>query len=300
MSAVQITGIYIFLYSRSMDKEYRSLKNPEEPFFAGVLDAETLGEILQNPQSDLSKMVAQCSALEIRYDLLLAAGYPKESLGGIAGRIRSAFPDALLIGTFRLERDGGKFPDARAMERAEYICDILTSDVFPDYLDIETEEFVRLEGRIFEIWNDERVCEKRKGFWTMRNGHRFYQRDFPVFDNLPKKVLISHHDFQKVPTLDELESLRKCAIGAECAGLKIACMSHSPGDFDRIYPWISSACDFELFSCFAMGKSGEESRVKSLLFGANLTYCSLGASVAPGQIPVEDARNAYRKLVPNG
>lgn len=276
------------------------LKNSKEPFFAGVLSAETLSEILQNPQGELSKAARQCSALEIRYDLLLAAGFFKESLRDVAGKVRDAFPDALLIGTFRLERDGGKFPDSRAMERAEYICDILTADVFPDFLDIEAEEFVMLEGRIFEVWNDERVCEKRKGFWTMRNGHRFYQRDFPIFDDLPKKVLISHHDFQKVPTLDELECLRKCAIGAECAGLKIASMSRSPGDFDHVYPWISSSCNFDLFSCFAMGKFGEESRTRSLLFGANLTYCSLGASVAPGQIPVGEARETYRDIVSKG
>lgn len=287
-----------------MDKEYRNLKNPDGPFFAGVLDAGTLGEILQNPQGELSKMAEQCSALEIRYDLLLAAGYSRESLRNVAGQIRDAFPDALLIGTFRLERDGGKFPDARAMDRAEYICDILTADVFPDYLDIEAEEYVRLEHRIFELWNGERFCEKRKGFWTIHNGHRFYQRDFPIFGDFPKKVLISHHDFQKVPTLDELDRLRKCATGPECAGLKIACMSRSPGDFDHVYPWINSVGEygyrFELFSCFAMGKSGEESRLKSLSFGANLTYCSLGVSVAPGQIPVEKAREAYRNLVLNG
>ena len=217
-----------------MDKECQSLKSPWEPFFAGVLSAESLDEILQNPQGEFSKAARQCSALEIRYDLLLAAGYSRESLGDIAGRVRSVFPDALLIGTFRLERDGGKFPDSRAMERAEYICEILAADVFPDYLDIEAEEFVRLESRIFEIWNDERFCEKRKGFWTMRNGHRFYRYRF------------------------------------------------------------------ELFSCFAMGKSGEESRIKSLARGANLTYCSIGISVAPGQIPVEKARKDYRKLVLQG
>ncbi len=284
-----------------MKEDGQYLKSFGEPFFAGVLDAETLDEILQDPQGELSRIAEQCSALEIRYDLLLAAGYSRKSLGEVVGRIRGAFPDALLIGTFRLERDGGRFPDARAMDRAEYICEILTAEVFPDYLDIEAEEFVRLEHRIFEIWNDERVCEKRKGFWTMRNGHRFYQRKFPIFDDLPKKVLISHHDFQKVPTLDELDRLRKCATGPECAGLKIAGMSRLPGDFDHVYPWIESVRGdgyrFELFSCFAMGKSGEESRLKSLAFGANLAYCSLGAAVAPGQIPVEKARKAYRKLL---
>lgn len=280
-----------------MDKECQSLKNPYGPFFAGVLDAETLNEILRNPQGELFGIAEQCSALEIRYDLLLAAGYSRESLGEVAGRVRGAFPDALLIGTFRLERDGGKFPDSQAMDRAEFICDILTEDVFPDYLDIEAEEFVELEIRIFELWNGERFCEKRKGFWTMRNGHRFYEREFPIFGDLPKKVLVSHHDFRKVPSLDELEHLRKCAAGSECAGLKIACMSRLPGDFDHVYSWMRSACDFELFSCFAMGKSGEESRVKSLAFGANLTYCSLGAAVAPGQIPVAEARKAYRELL---
>ncbi len=267
-----------------MNEKCQGQKSFDEPFFAGVLDADTLDEILQNPQSELSRTAAQCSALEIRYDLLLSSGYSRESLGGVAGRVRRAFPDVLLIGTFRLERDGGKFPDSRAMDRAEYICEILTADVFPDYLDIEAEEYVKLEGRIFEIWQD--------------------ARKLPIFGDFPKKVLVSHHDFRKVPTWDELERLRKCATGPECAGLKIACMSRSLGDFDNVYPWIKAVREdgyrFELFSCFAMGKSGEESRVKSLAFGANLTYCLLGAAVASGQIPVAEARNAYRKLLSKG
>lgn len=267
-----------------MKEEGQDLKSFGEPFFAGVLDAETLCEILQSPQSELSRIAEQCSALEIRYDLLLAAGYSKESLGEVAGRVRRAFPDALLIGTFRLERDGGKFPDSRAMDRAEYICEILTAEVFPNYLDIEAEEFARLEKRILELWHG--------------------ASKLPIFGDLPKRVLVSHHDFQKVPTLDELNRLRKCATGPECAGLKIACMSRLPGDFDNVYSWIKSVRKdgyrFELFSCFAMGKSGEESRLKSLAFGANLAYCSLGAAVAPGQIPVEKARKAYRKLLSKG
>ncbi len=288
-----------------MDEAYQSLKNSDKPFFAGVLDAGTLGEILQNPQSELSKMAAQCSALEIRYDLLLAAGYSRKSLGNIAGQVRDAFPDTLLIGTFRLERDGGKFPDANAMDRTEYICDILTADIFPDYLDIEAEEFAKLEDKVFDIWNGESFREKKsKELWKTRSGLQVdAAREFPIFDDFPKKVLVSHHDFQKVPTLDELDRLRKYASDSGCAGLKIACMSHMTGDFDYVYPWIKAVCEsnrFELFSCFAMGKSGVESRLKSLQLGANLTYCSLGVSVAPGQIPVEKARKAYRNLVSNG
>ena len=83
-------------------------------------------------------------------------------------------------------------------------------------------------------------------------------------------------------------------------GYKTACMSTAAGDFDEIYPLIEQESkNFELFSLFAMGASGQESRVKSLLFGANITYCSIGKAVAPGQLSVEDALNQYKKLAKN-
>ena len=260
------------------------------PFFAGVLSAETLRDIEENPLGDLSRAAGLCTALEIRYDLLLSAGCPEGSLGSVAERVRSLFPKALLIGTIRLVRDGGTFPDEEALSRAKYFVRILSENVVPDYLDVEAEEFAGFVPQIEELWKSD---ERRK------------DTAVPLLSEFPKKVLVSHHDFQKVPSEEELEKILGVARGPEgrsplCGGLKIACMSTSAGDFDRVYPWIRAVkrnVSPELFSCFAMGKTGEDSRIRSLLSGANLTYCSLGRAVAPGQIPVERAETAYRELL---
>ena len=107
-------------------------------------------------------------------------------------------------------------------------------------------------------------------------------------------------DFLKVPSVSELEAWIEQAKAAGANGYKTACMSTAAGDFDEIYPLIEQESkNFELFSLFAMGASGQESRVKSLLFGANITYCSIGKAVAPGQLSVEDALNQYKKLAKN-
>lgn len=270
--------------------EYRNFEdspNARPPFFAGVLDAETLGEIEWCPHGDLAKAAAECSAIEIRYDLFLSAGFSAESLPKIAARVLNALPNALLVGTVRLKRDGGTFPDADSLSRAEIFRSILRESVRPDYIDIEAEEFVPLESEIRSVWN------------------RDVDGKIPLLDETPGKILVSHHDFQKVPAIGELERLRACAAEWKCDGFKVACMSVSDGDFDAVYPWIKSAADgndwrFGLISCFAMGKTGESSRIRSLEFGANLTYCSLGKAVAPGQIPVREAREAYRKIVLKG
>lgn len=264
-------------------RNFEASPKARPPFFAGVLDAETLGEIEKRPQGDLAKAAAECSAIEIRYDLFLSAGFPAESLGKIAARVLNALPKALLMGTIRLKRDGGTFPDEGSLSRAELFRSILRESVHPDYIDIEAEEFVSLESEIRNVWT--RECGGK----------------IPLLDETSKKILVSHHDFQKVPAIGELDRLRACAAEWKCAGFKVACMSASEGDFDSVYPWIKSVADgswrFALISCFAMGKTGESSRIGSLEFGANLTYCSLGKAVAPGQIPIREAREAYRNRI---
>jgi 3-dehydroquinate dehydratase-1 len=239
--------------------------------FAGIIDPETLSTVEQNPQGELAKSAALCSALEIRYDLFLYNGCPDEDLPGLSLRVRNLFPKALQIGTIRLKRDGGMFPDAHAADRDRYWSAILGAKVRPDVVDIEIEELETLLPKVLSTL-------KKTG----------------------AKFLASHHDFLKVPSVAEFKDWIEQAKKAGANGYKTACMSTVDGDFDKIYPLIEQESkNFELFSLFAMGASGQESRVKSLLLGANLTYCALGKAVAPGQLSVSDALSLYQKLSKN-
>lgn len=234
---------------------------------AGVIDAKTFQEIEENPTGEIAEAAKLCDALEIRYDLLPAG----VKWSHVAENIRGRFPRALLVGTIRLERDGGKFPTEKSLGREALWRDILSAAVKPDFIDIEAEDL------------DELFPKLAKDF--SQSGVRF---------------LVSHHDFQKISSTMELENLIQKAKAVRANGFKTACMSSTWGDFEGLYPFIAqNAPDFELFSLFAMGKTGEESRLKSLAFGANLTYCSLGNAVAPGQIPVKIAKENCKNYCKN-
>lgn len=229
--------------------------------FAGIIDPETL----------LAKSAALCTALEIRYDLFLERGASLEDLTALSKRVRNLYPKAFQIGTIRLKRDGGMFSDAHAQDRDRYLNAILSNVDRPNVVDIEVEELETLLPKVR-----------------------------PILRSTGTKFLVSHHDFLKVPSVSELEAWIEQAKAAGANGYKTACMSTAAGDFDEIYPLIErESKNFELFSLFAMGATGQESRVKSLLFGANITYCSIGKAVAPGQLSVEDALNQYKKLAKN-
>lgn len=229
--------------------------------FAGIIDPETLH----------AESAALCTALEIRYDLFLDRGASLEDLTALSKRVRSLYPKAFQIGTIRLKRDGGMFPDARSQDRARYFNAILSTGDRPNVVDIEVEELGTLLPQVQ-----------------------------PILQSTGTKFLVSHHDFLKVPTVAEFQVWIEQAKAAGANGYKTACMSTAEGDFDCIYPLIEQESkNFELFSLFAMGASGQESRVKSLLFGANITYCSIGKAVAPGQLSVEDALNQYKMLAKN-
>ena len=246
-----------------------SLANSHVPWFAGVLDAASFLEIQQNPQGELFRSVALCSALEIRYDLICEKNGDECAL--VAEKIKRLFPKALLIGTIRLVRDGGGCPTEVSAKRVGFFQRVLSAGVSPDFVDVGAEEL----GVLSAIAGDLR-----------KSGTRFF---------------VSHHDFEKIPSAEELASLVAAARNVGANGFKTACMSSRPQDFDRLYPFIQqNAPGFELFSLFAMGESGEESRIKSLAFGANLTYCSLAASVAPGQIPVRRAIEIFENMAKIG
>lgn len=236
-------------------------------FFAGIVDPETLVAIESQPQGELSHSAGQCSALEIRYDLFLERGMPVGDLAQIASALRAKFPETLLIGTLRLERDGGSLSDALVLERERFMRSILSGKNAPDLLDVEIENLSVLLPKISA-----------------------------ALENAGTRILASHHDFSKVPEVAELEQLVATAKKFGVCGFKAACMAQMAGDFEPVYPLILRESEnFEYFSLFAMGDLGKESRIQSLCWGANLTYCALRKAVAPGQLFVEDALAKYRE-----
>lgn len=227
---------------------------------AGLISPQVLAAAELDPSGPVAAEIRACDCLEIRYDLFDAdAPWP-----GLAARVANLHPGALRLGTIRLRRDGGSFDDSMASMRLPLWGDLLEARVGLHWVDLELE------------------CA----------------RDFEALKALTAargtRVLLSQHHFDGIPPAGELMSFAKECRHLGAPGFKIACMSHCVGDTAGLYEFIrKQSKHFELFSAFAMGATGQASRVFSLACGANLTYGAIGAVLAPGQIQV----GAMRRLL---
>jgi 3-dehydroquinate dehydratase-1 len=113
--------------------------------------------------------------------------------------------------------------------------------------------------------------------------------DFSYVKNLGIKIIRSWHLFDRVPSKQELSEFAEECLALRAEGCKVAAMAHSKNEVQPLYDFAKKYGEkFELFSAFAMGEEGKESRTRSLKEGANLTYASIGKVLAPGQLSVEE------------
>ncbi|SHI54150.1 type I 3-dehydroquinate dehydratase [Fibrobacter sp. UWP2] len=229
-----------------------------ETFLAGLVSPAILKAIEQDSLSPVFLDLQACNALEIRYDFFEQAEW--ESL---SARVRRVAPQAMQIGTIRLKRDGGKFPDAKAVARPELWEKILEADEAPEWLDLERDCLAQFA--------DLKAMAKPRG----------------------TKILVSEHNFIRIPNDMVLKTLVDDLRRVKADGLKIAAMSNSEDDCDRLYKFTKKNNKyFDLFAAFAMGDTGRTSRLWSLKEGANLTYGAIEAAEAPGQIDVMTMKKA--------
>jgi 3-dehydroquinate dehydratase I len=235
----------------------------ETPLIAGVLSAPVLESTEAAPDGEVAGNVRLCDVLEIRYDL-----FPdRDSWPDLARRAKTVHPSAILLGTIRLERDGGALPDSFGGRRMPFWEKIIDADERPDWLDLE----------------------------------RFALADYaslrPRCACAGMKIIVSEHDFKGIPGIEELSASADECARLKADGFKIAAMSSSAGDCACLYAFIERRFkDFEWLSVFAMGDTGRASRLWSLACGANLTYASITEAAAPGQIPVARMKSLLKNL----
>lgn len=230
-------------------------------YLVGLISPDTLEAAERDPFHPVRLDLDCCDAIEIRYDFFDEAQWEK-----LSERVRSIVSDKLQIGTIRLQRDGGRFPDARVVERLPLWERILRATQAPEWLDLE------------------RDC----------------LADYKALSALarPKgtSLLISEHNFTRVPNELELETFADDVKRVGAPGLKIAAMSTSETDCDRLYKFAKKyGKKFRMLAAFGMGETGRVSRLWSLKEGANLTYGSIGHSEAPGQIDVAIMKKALEQ-----
>ena len=223
-------------------------------WLAGVVNPEILDRLEADSLDSAFVAASVCPILEIRYDLFL----DRTLWTGLAARLQGLFPSATLVGTIRMVCDGGLYPNQAFEKRALNWKRIIADIAPPQWIDLELSDM-----------------DANAPVLAMAKEHGI-------------KVLGSRHDFKGVPLLEQLRTDVALAQKLGLQGFKIAAMSQVQGDCEALYQIArESQGSFEWFSAFAMGPTGQASRLFSFACGANISYASLGAAVAPGQITAQ-------------
>ncbi|MBS7657481.1 type I 3-dehydroquinate dehydratase [Candidatus Bathyarchaeota archaeon] len=116
--------------------------------------------------------------------------------------------------------------------------------------------------------------------------------------NYGSKPIISYHSFKDTPSEVEMEKILKSQIEAGASVCKLVTTANTLDDSIRCLFFTYKMSKVTDIVCFAMGKIGFISRVLSPIFGALFTFSSLeqGLETAPGQIPILELKDFYRKL----
>lgn len=113
------------------------------------------------------------------------------------------------------------------------------------------------------------------------------------------KLVLSYHNFERTPDRDALlKTLQKAEQwGADIA--KIAVMPKNGQDvltlLDATWAARNNMLKIPLIA-IAMGETGMITRIAGGLFGSDITFASGAASTAPGQLPIDDLRQAWSVL----
>jgi len=231
-------------------------------YLVGLIGPEVLSAIEADGMHPVFLDIEACNALEIRYDL-----FERDCWATLSGRVRKIAPNAIQIGTIRLVRDGGEFPDSESGRRLPLWSKILGESECPEWFDLE-------QDCLSDYKNLNDLASMRKA-----------------------GIIISQHNFLRIPTAQELEDFARDCLRLKAEGLKIAAMSNSETDCERLYKFTQKhAGEFKMFAAFGMGETGKPSRIWSLAEGANLTYGSIGKTRAPGQVDVLRMNKAIGNL----
>jgi len=112
------------------------------------------------------------------------------------------------------------------------------------------------------------------------------------------KPIVSFHDFDRTPTLSQLNKFLEEEIGWGADVCKIVTTARRVEDNLTILDFVSKASKKAKIVCFAMGELGKPSRLLSPVFGAFFTFASIDEKrkTAKGQLTIQEMRRAYELL----
>jgi len=105
---------------------------------------------------------------------------------------------------------------------------------------------------------------------------------------IPRKVMLSMHDFRRTPKLPKKLSLPRHGGGD---AIKMAAMSRTIGDSVRLLKVLRHSPHLV---AVPMGEIGLPARLLALREGSALAYAPVAAATAPGQVHLRDFKELYR------
>ena len=210
---------------------------------------------------------AKPDLMEWRIDYYAAGIEDTAQLIDTGRKIRELIGELPLLITFRTKSEGG----VCQLEENRYLdlVDQIIVNRLGDAVDIELfHEEKRIESLVSEAKNYNVV------------------------------VIMSNHDFEKVPAKDVIEfRLKKMAnLGADVP--KLACMPHNVEDVLTLLEAtneVHNEIENPIIT-MAMGDIGKVTRIAGQVFGSSLSFGAVGKSSAPGQLSTEELRNAEKYL----
>lgn len=192
-----------------------------------------------------------------------------DALVRAAGVLRKIADEAAIIFTLRIRQEGGAQQQSQAMRR-ELIEAVLRTRTI-DVLDLE-----------------------------LANEPAFLDTLMPLARDCGARVLLATHNFDETPEDDVLRGQIRAmhARGADIA--KIAVMPKTPQDVLRLLQVTAAArAEFpgQPLATMSMGALGSVTRVAGFLYGSDMAFAVGKAASAPGQIPIQDARQTTELLL---
>ena len=214
---------------------------------------------------EMAEKIAQSDAAdlaEFRIDYLSEPGADPGGTAALCQSVRHTLGDKPLLATFRTKREGGE----QAIDESDYerLYGAIITAKAADLVDIQM------------MLDESRV----KRLVDLAHAHGVY-------------VVMSNHNFHDTPPNDVLIARlrRQQSLGADI--LKIAAMPKTPSDALRLMQATREMYDRYAerpLLTMSMAADGIVSRLSGELTGSALTYGSIGASSAPGQLKAEELK----------
>jgi len=189
-----------------------------------------------------------------------------DKLRDLEGWQRLLREDMLVIVTNRADREGGYFK-GRERERIKPLLEAIAQGA----------ACVDLEFSTSKRWLDEVLKSAKKAGTS---------------------VLISHHDFNRVPPVEALIKVARQMAEVGCDMAKLVGFAKEPRDALRMLDFLvraPGAVDVPVVA-FAMGEAGRFSRIAAPFFGSPITYAAADGAAAPGQFDVPTMRQLVNNL----